>query len=159
MNKRRFLAGGSVMAFSGGVSLLRAQPAMAADPFFYAGQGGYAADGADVVAYRDLNASSPGVPGSKTFSTNWKGARWRFANAENLARFEGDPKAYAPQYGGYCAWAVSQGYTAHGDIDAWHIENGRLYLNYNQRIRTRWRRDVPGNIARANANWPNVLNA
>ena len=87
----------------------------------------------------------------------WKGATWRFASAANRTAFEMNPKAYAPQYGGYCAYAVSRGYTAKIEPDAWRIVDGKLYLNYSRSVRTHWAADVPGNIAKANANWPAVL--
>ncbi|HEX6012072.1 MAG TPA: YHS domain-containing (seleno)protein, partial [Geminicoccaceae bacterium] len=62
-----------------------------------------------------------------------------------------------PQYGGYCAWAVSQGYTASADPQAWRIVDGKLYLNYSLDVQKTWEQDVPGNITKANANWPTVL--
>ena len=85
------------------------------------------------------------------------GCAWRFANAENRDRFAADPEAYAPQYGGYCAWAVSQGYTASTDPAAWKIVDGKLYLNYSADVQKRWQSDEAGNIAKADANWPRVL--
>ena len=84
-------------------------------------------------------------------------ATWRFSSAANLAAFEADPEAYAPQYGGYCAWAVSQGYTASTDPTAWRIVDGKLYLNYSQGVQRRWEQDIPGNIVKADTNWPKVL--
>lgn len=95
--------------------------------------------------------------GRDEFSAAWMGATFKFANAENLARFQADPTAFAPQYGGYCAYAVSQGYTASIDPDAWSIVDGRLYLNYSKGVQKRWQKDVPGHIAAANRNWPDVL--
>ncbi len=143
-----------------GVSaVLVARPAFAKEPRWYNNGSGYGADGADVVAYFSLDASAKGVKGSSGHSTEWNGMRWRFANAENLAAFEANPEKYAPQFGGYCAWAVSQGYTAHGDRNAWSVENGKLYLNYNKSIRARWLKDVPGHIAQGEANWPRIIGA
>jgi hypothetical protein len=81
---------------------------------------------------------------------------WRFANDKNLEAFKAKPEAYAPQYG-YCAWAVSQGYTAQGDPKAWSIVDGKLYLNYNADVHKTWQKDAPGNIAKADKNWPKVL--
>ncbi len=150
LTRRLFLGGGIACA---------TWPAMAGEPFWYAGAGGYAADGADVVAYRALAADARGVAGDDAFRADWNGAMWRFATADNRAAFLSDPEAFAPRFGGYCAWAVANGYTAHGDRNAWHIHKGRLYLNYSRSVRKRWRRDVPGNIARAEGNWPGVLSA
>ncbi|MCR9218752.1 MAG: hypothetical protein NXI21_00855 [Alphaproteobacteria bacterium] len=115
--------------------------------------GGVAIEGYDPVAY--LKQGRP-VEGSSDFTTQWNGAVWRFASAENRDAFSAAPETYAPAYGGYCAWAVSQGYTASIDPDAWKIVDGRLYLNYNKSIQQRWEQDVPGNIAKGDANWPEI---
>lgn len=72
--------------------------------------------------------------------------------------FMATPEKYAPQFGGYCAWAVSQGYTADGDPEAWKIVDDKLYVNYSQRVQKRWEVDIPGYIAKGRANWPGVLN-
>jgi YHS domain-containing protein len=97
------------------------------------------------------------VEGSKTFTATWNGATFRFASAANRDRFKATPQAFAPQYGGYCAWAVANGYTASGDPRVWKIVDGKLYLNYNAEVGQRWAKDISGNITRANANWPKVL--
>jgi len=129
-------------------------PALAQDPAVYS-DGQVAIRGADPVAY--FTQSAP-VIGSPEFSAQWNGTMWHFASADNRATFLADPEAYAPQYGGYCAWAVAQGYTASTVPEAWEIVDGKLYLNYSPRIQRRWRRDITGNIARGDANWPTVLN-
>ena len=128
--------------------------ALAKDPVYTSTFSGLAVSGYDPVAY--FTAGKP-VEGSSDFETEWNGATWRFSSAENLAAFEADPKVYAPQYGGYCAWAVSQGYTASTVPEAWRIVDGKLYLNYSLSVQSRWEGDIPGNIANADANWPGVL--
>ena len=115
---------------------------------------GLAIRGTDPVAY--FTQGGP-VAGSSEFTYTWNNATWQFASAENRDLFAANPEQYAPQYGGYCAWAVSQGYTAAIDPNAWKIVDGKLYLNFNRGVQRRWERDIPGNIARANANWPEVL--
>ncbi|MEE4118850.1 MAG: YHS domain-containing (seleno)protein [Paracoccaceae bacterium] len=117
----------------------------------FTGLWGYAIRGYDPVAY--FTEGRP-VEGSSDFELEWNGATWRFASAEHRALFEADPERYAPQFGGYCAWAVAQGYTASIDPDAWDIENGRLFLNYSKDVQTKWRADKPGFIAAADTNWP-----
>ncbi|MFT4743428.1 MAG: hypothetical protein ACI91Z_001403, partial [Yoonia sp.] len=92
-------------------------------------------------------------------SLMWKGAQWRFSSAGNLDIFEANPMAYAPQYGGYCAFALSKGALATTDPDAWTIYDGKLYLNYSTNVRKIWSQDIPGNIALADANWPTILGA
>lgn len=110
--------------------------------------------GADPVAYFTQGGY---VPGSANYIYEWGGAIWQFASAENRDLFASNPEQYAPQYGGFCAWAVSQGYTAAIDPTAWRIVDGKLYLNFDARVQRRWQQDIPGNIARANQNWPGVV--
>ena len=110
--------------------------------------------GYDPVAY--FRAGRP-VQGLAQFTTRYQGAEFRFSSAANRDAFVAAPTRYAPQYGGYCAWAVSQGYTAGVDPQAWRVVDGRLYLNYNRDIQRRWESDIPGQIAAANRNWPGVL--
>ncbi|MEM9988157.1 MAG: YHS domain-containing (seleno)protein [Pseudomonadota bacterium] len=114
---------------------------------------GTAVGGYDTVSYFQ---GTP-VKGSKEFETTYKGATWRFASQENLDQFTADPAAYAPQYGGYCAWAVAQGYTAKGDPKYARVVDGKLYLNFNADVQSQWEQNIPGFIAQADANWPSVL--
>lgn len=113
-----------------------------------------AVDGSDVVAYFTQGAPAKGTP---EFSHDWNGATWHFVNAANRDAFAVDPAAYAPQYGGYCAWAVSEGYTAPTVPEAWRIVDGKLYLNFSRQIQRRWERDIPARITAADDNWPTVL--
>jgi len=110
--------------------------------------------GYDPVAY--FTESRP-AKGSKEFTYQWKGATWRFASAENRERFAATPEKFAPQYGGYCAYGVAQNYAVSIDPHAWSIVEGKLYLNYSRSVREDWSKDIPGYIAKADANWPGVL--
>lgn len=130
-----------------------ARPARAESASVYA-EGGIAIDGTDAVAY--FTDGKP-VAGDPAITHDWNGATWRFATTANRDRFAADPEAFAPQFGGYCAWAVAEGYVAPTVPEAWTIRDGQLYLNFSRRIRRRWERDIPGNIARGRANWPGVL--
>jgi YHS domain-containing protein len=112
-----------------------------------------ALEGYDPVSYF---AGQP-TKGDARFSTRHNGAEYRFASAQNLARFQANPDQFLPQFGGYCAWAVSNGYTAKGDPLAWKVVNGKLYLNYDLNVQKRWAADIPGNIAKGDHNWPQVL--
>ena len=117
---------------------------------------GVAIKGYDPVAF---HRDGKPVIGSGEYELKWKDAKWRFASAENRDLFKDDPDKYAPRYGGYCAWAVAEGYTAGVDPEnAWSIVDGRLYLNYNAEIKQKWEKDIPGFIKKADANWPSVLN-
>lgn len=112
-----------------------------------------AIEGYDPVSYF---AGKP-EKGDARFTATHKGVQYRFQSAQNLARFQANPSAYLPQYGGYCAWAVAQGYTAKGDPLAWKVVGGKLYLNYDAKVQQRWAADIPGNIAKGDRNWPKVL--
>lgn len=127
---------------------LAGQPAVYTPPFSKLALEGY-----DPVAY----FSGRPEKGDPRLTATHDGVTYRFASAANLARFKADPTAYLPQYGGYCAWAVSRGYTAKGDPTAWKVVGGKLYLNYDAKVQERWAADIPGNIAKADQNWPQVL--
>ncbi len=130
-----------------------AQPALAGSTWNLSRWTGVAIDGADAVAYF---TQARAVEGSRKYTHQWMGAKWRFASAANRDAFAADPAKYAPQYGGYCAWAVSQGYTAPIDREAWKIVGGKLYLNYSKSVQAQWAEDVPGNIRKGDGNWPGV---
>ena len=134
-------------------SPLVAKPAFAASPEVFS-DGSGAIRGTDPVAY--FTKGMP-VAGGAAHSLMWRGAEWLFETAENMALFETNPAAYAPQYGGYCAFALSKGSLASTDPNAWTIHEGKLYLNYSVNVRTIWSEDIPGNIMKADANWPSVL--
>jgi len=113
-----------------------------------------AVEGYDAVAY--FTESKP-VTGKSAYSTTYNGAEFRFATAENLATFEADPAKYAPQYGGYCAWAIAEGKFAKGSGKHWAIVDGKLYLNYNKSVQKTWNTDREGFINKANDKWPALL--
>lgn len=105
----------------------------------------------DPVEYLE-NGSA--VPGKAGISHTWGEAVWYFASNENKNRFAADPGAYAPQFGGFCAFAVSKGFTADADPEAWHVENGRLYLFADKNVRDSWVAAIPeGSLERSEENW------
>lgn len=112
---------------------------------------GLALEGYDVVAYFTENMP---VKGNRQFAYEHDGTTYLFASAANRDLFAKEPAKYLPQYGGFCAWAVSRGYTANVDPQAWRIVDGRLFLNYSLKVRDMWSQDVPGNIQKGDANWP-----
>jgi YHS domain-containing protein len=116
---------------------------------------GIAIKGYDPVAY--FTGGKP-LKGDSKFAYDWNGAKWHFASAAHRETFKAAPEKYAPQFGGYCAWAVSQNYTANVDPEnAWKLIDGKLYLNYSRDVQKKWETDVPGNIAKADQNWPKLL--
>lgn len=130
MNRRTLLTLGAslpVLAMTANAGFAQSTPK------FYA-EDGIAIDGTDPVAY--FTEGAP-VAGDPAITHDWMGATWRFASAANNDAFVADPESYAPQFGGYCAWAVSEGYTASTTPEAWSIVDGKLYLNYSRRIQRR----------------------
>ncbi|MFN7992036.1 MAG: YHS domain-containing (seleno)protein [Bryobacteraceae bacterium] len=113
---------------------------------------GIAIKGYDAVAYFDGQPAK----GSLAFAHQWMGGTWLFASAANRDRFIAEPNRFAPQYGGYCAYAVSKGHTASVDPEAWRVVDGKLYLNYSKGVQRKWSDDVPGHIASGDRNWPGL---
>mgnify|MGYP001080757759 CR=1 FL=1 len=113
-----------------------------------------AIEGYDPVAY--FIEGKP-VEGKADFSFQWMDAKWYFSSQKNRELFIESPEKYAPQYGGYCAWAVSNGNTASIDPEAWKVVEGKLYLNYNLKIQSRWEKDAASNIEKADQHWPQLL--
>jgi YHS domain-containing protein len=109
--------------------------------------------GYDPVAYF---LDGKAVKGDKNFKFHWKDADWYFSSKQNLNLFTKNPEQYAPQYGGYCAYGMSEGHKAPTDPDAWTIVDGKLYLNYSQDVRTDWRKSEKERIDKANKNWPQL---
>lgn len=149
MNRRRFLT--TILLATSLFTLPALAEAVA--PVFSTFLGG-AIRGYDPVAY--FTEGRP-VEGKRAFSLKWMNATWYFSSARHRDLFRANPEKYAPQYGGYCAYAVSQGYTASIDPEAWKIVDGKLYLNYSKSVQKRWMADIPGNIKLADKNWPRIL--
>jgi YHS domain-containing protein len=133
--------------------LLFTLPALALDDAINTGRfNDTAIDGYDSVAY--FTEGKP-VKGLKQFQFSWREANWYFSNEENLVRFKTNPEQYAPQYGGWCAYAMSdEGRTVRIDPDAWVIHDGKLYLNYSQSVQKTWLENKLNNIQQADHYYP-----
>ena len=107
--------------------------------------------GYDTVAYFTENKA---VKGKKDVTHSWRGADWHFASEENKALFVANPEKYAPQYGGYCAYAMSDGRLVGIDEDAFTIHEGKLYLNYSMSVMKEWRSNMAQFIKEADALYP-----
>lgn len=106
--------------------------------------------GYDTVAY--FTQGMP-VEGSDDFTYEYLGAVWKFSSQEHLDLFRANPEKYAPQYGGYCAWAMANGDTASAEPDLWTLHEGKLYLNYSRRVNRRWKDDMVNFIQQADIAW------
>jgi YHS domain-containing protein len=110
---------------------------------------GLALKGYDPVAYFTTGPT----PGVERYSYLFKGATYRFASAENLERFKADPEKYLPQYGGYCAYAMSINRIADINPTDWAVVDNKLYLNNNVFVQALWSLDKRAKIASADRNW------
>jgi len=152
MLKRSFLrAAVAGLAFTA----LQAPAAFAADkaPVYTSWKNNIALGGYDAVSF----FKSKPLEGSRDFTFEHKGAEWRFSSEANRDLFKANPEAFEPQYGGYCAWAIAGGKLAKGSPKHWSLEDGRLYLNYNEKIKNRWLGDKANFITQADENWPDIL--
>lgn len=131
-----------------------AAPAMAADAIYTSWKNNLAVGGYDTVSF----FSGKPQQGKKAFTVDYAGAQWRFYTQGNSDLFKTNPEAFMPQYGGYCAWAVANNKLAKGSPKYWHVEDGKLYLNFNARIQRRWEKDITGFVGKAESYWPVILN-
>lgn len=116
---------------------------------------GVAIQGYDPVAF--FTQSKP-VKGDPQFQSNYKGATYYFASADDKAAFDANPAKYEPQFGGFCAYGVSIGKVVPIKVEAFQIVNGRLLLQYDLDVRDKFNKDQNGNLAKADANWPGIVN-
>jgi YHS domain-containing protein len=106
--------------------------------------------GYDTVAYFKVGKA---LKGNESFAFPWHGMTWYFSTKENRDLFAAGPEKYAPQYDGYCAWAMTEERKAITDPEVWKIVDGKLYLNCSREAFEKWSRDIPGNIKKADTNW------
>lgn len=137
-------------------ALFSTQALAASDPIYTGFFSNKALEGYDTVAY--FTEGKP-VEGKSEFKARYQGADWLFANQKHLDMFTDNPEKYAPQYGGYCAWAVgAKNQLAPGDPHQWTIYQDKLYINYDQSVQDTWLPKKEAFIQSADANWPKVLN-
>ena len=147
MTRRFFLSAIAALAFSAG--------ALAADKsLLNLDRDGVAIQGYDPVAFFTVKAP---VKGSPEFTSDFHGAKYRFHSAKNKAVFDAEPAKYEPQFGGYCAYGVSKGKLVEIDVEAFQIVDGRLILQYSKGVRDSFNEDAQGNLKKAEANWPKLL--
>jgi len=106
--------------------------------------------GYDTVAYF---TEGKAVKGSSELKYKWNGALWKFSTSKNLELFKGNPEKYAPQYGGYCAYAMADGEKVGIDPKSFDVRNGKLYLNYSTDVQNKWKADVEKFIKIADTKW------
>ena len=114
-----------------------------------AGTPAVAVKGYDVVAYFK---ESRAVKGMSELLHDFDGVRYFFSSAQNRAAFGADPDRFTPQFGGYCARAVSKGRKFEADPTNWKIVDGKLYVFASPQARDAADHD-PELLARAHRAW------
>ena len=110
-------------------------------------------NGYDLVSYFD--AKRP-LRGNGNYVAEHDGVTYLFSSEENKQAFEKSPDRYLPAYNGWCAFGVSVGKKFSADPEVWEIVDGKLYMNLDPGIKIMWRQDIPGNIQKADKNWPKI---
>jgi YHS domain-containing protein len=151
----------AALCLGAAAALLFGAAAQAAEPpintlknSFFGGRTDTAINGYDTVAY--FTVGKP-VKGLDNLATQWMGAQWKFSSQANLDLFKGNPDKYAPQYGGYCAYGVTQGYLVKVEPDQFTIRDGKLYLNYDAEVQSKWAKDPVGYIRSADEKFSGLL--
>jgi YHS domain-containing protein len=149
------------LGFGAAAALFLGAAAQAAEPpintlknSFFGGRTDTAINGYDTVAY--FTVGKP-VKGLDNLATDWMGAKWKFSSQANLDLFKGNPDKYAPQYGGYCAYGVTQGYLVKVEPDQFTVRDGKLYLNYDAEVQAKWAKDPAGYIRQADDKFQPLL--
>jgi YHS domain-containing protein len=150
---RRLMAIGTAAVLLS-TSALAAPPVNTLTGGLFGGRGDTAILGYDSVAY--FTDGKP-VKGQDAFVFDWQGAKWKFASQSHLDLFKVAPEKYAPQYGGYCAYGVSQDRLVSIEPDKFRIVDGKLYLNYDADVQATWVKDIPGYIRLADAKFQSLL--
>ena len=109
-----------------------------------------ALSGYDPVSYTASGGPGPGVV---DFEVKWDGVTWRFQSEENKKLFLNTPEKYLPEYGGFCAFAASKGFTAKPDPGNYVVHAGKVYILVDPDVKKEWLNDRAANIEKGNINW------
>lgn len=151
---RQRFAAPLVAALLAAFAAAAAEPVYQGKPLVNVDSKGVILDGYDTVAF--FTDGKP-VRGSDTFQSKYEGAVYYFASADHKKLFDADPEKYKPQFGAWCAYAVSLGRTAPIDVSTFSIVDGRLVVQHNARAVKGWSEDPHGNLVKADKYWPSVV--
>lgn len=110
----------------------------------------WALEGIDPVAYA---RSGEAVPGRSDLVTMWHGLAWHFANEENRAAFESNPREFAPGLSGLCVVALSEGRAEPGNPRHFVVIGERTYLVRTEQARQRLANEPKKILMSAKATW------
>ena len=151
-----FRTGIACLAFAACFSTGHAQQAVPIQTAEANHREGIGVRGYDLVAYF---TQAKAVPGQADITARHAGLTYRFSSTANRDAFVAAPEKYLPQFGGFCAYGAASGYKADADPQAFTVREGKLYLNYNSKVKNTWEADMAGLIARAEARWPETAKA
>jgi YHS domain-containing protein len=152
--RRAALVLGALLALFGTAARAAEPPINTLKNSLFGGRTDTAINGYDTVAY--FTEGKP-VKGQDALVHEWMGARWKFASAANRDLFKADPSKYAPQYGGYCAYGVTQGSLVKVEPEQFTVRDGKLYLNYDADVQAKWLKDPAGYIRQADSKFQQLL--
>lgn len=108
-----------------------------------------ALEGYDATSYFTGNLEK----GSPVFSTSYQDIHWNFSCEENLLKFKENPARFIPQYGGYCAKAVSTGFVAPSDPTVYTLHKNKLFLFSSEEVKDNFLKDPNSMIAACEKKW------
>ena len=151
---RRFALAIGFAALLVGTAVSAAPPVNTLKGGLFGSRANVAILGYDPVAY--FTDGRP-VKGDPAFVFEWVGAKWQFASQSHLDLFKAGPETYAPQYGGYCAYGVSQDQLVGIEPDKFKVLGGKLYLNYDAEVQAIWLKDPARYVKQADAKFKALL--
>ena len=154
LNRRNTLLMAAAALLFSGIAGAAEPPINTLKNSFFSSRTDTAINGYDTVAY--FTDGKP-VKGQDGFVTEWMGAKWKFASQAHLDLFKASPEKYAPQYGGYCAYGVTQGSLVKVEPEQFTVRDGKLYLNYDADVQGKWLKDPAGYIRDADLRFPGLL--
>ena len=110
--------------------------------------------GYDPVAYFTGNAA---VKGDAKYKATYKGGTYFFVSDANRRLFKKDSVKYAPQYGGYCAMAVSMGQLEDADPKMFTIHNDKLLVQRNEKAHQMFLSNPDLLHKKADQQWPALV--
>ena len=154
LSRRSVLALGVTAFVFSGVARAAEPPINTLKNSLFGGRTDTAINGYDPVAY--FTVGKP-VKGQDGLVTEWMGAKWKFSSQANLDVFKANPEKYAPQYGGYCAYGIAKDSLVKVEPDLFTVRDGKLYLNYDAEVQSKWAKDPAGYIKQADAKFQALL--
>ena len=153
LTRRHALALGAALWFAS-PAVFAAPPANTLKTGLFGGRTDTAILGYDPVAYFTLGKP---VKGRDELAFDHLGAKWKFSSQAHLDLFKANPQKYTPQYGGYCAYGVSQDNLVSIEPDKFKVIDDKLYLNYDADVQAKWLKDPAGYIRQADAKFQSLL--